>query len=97
MQLPVNAKGRLTTPEEFEEIVVRIGDQGQVTRLRDVARLEMGASGYALRSLLDNKDAAAIAIFASPGSNALDISSNVRARMAELKKNFPRFGNGSAG
>ena len=90
MQLPVNAKGRLATPEEFEEIVVRIGDQGQVTRLRDVARLEMGASEYALRSLLDNKDAAAIAIFASPGSNALDISSNVRARMAELKKNFPQ-------
>jgi len=90
LQLPVNAKGRLETPEEFEEIIVRIGDQGQVTRLRDVARVEMGASEYALRSLLNNNDAAAIAIFASPGSNALDISSNVRARMAELQENFPQ-------
>ena len=89
LQLPVNAKGRLETPEEFEEIIVRIGDQGQVTRLRDVAKVEMGASEYALRSLLNNNDAVAIPIFAAPGANALDISSNVRARMAELKKNFP--------
>ena len=89
LQLPVNAKGRLETPEEFEEIVVRIGDQGQVTRLRDIAKVEMGASEYALRSLLNNNDAVAIPIFAAPGANALDISSNVRARMAELKKNFP--------
>ena len=63
LQLPVNAQGRLETPEEFEEIVVRVGDQGQVTRLRDLARVEMGASEYALRSLLDNNDASAIAIF----------------------------------
>ncbi len=89
LQLPVNAKGRLETPEEFEEIIVRIGEQGQVTRLRDVAKVEMGASEYALRSLLNNNDAVAIPIFASPGANALDISADVRARMAELKQNFP--------
>lgn len=89
LQLPVNAKGRLETPEEFEEIIIRAGEQGQITRLRDVARVEMGASEYALRSLLNNKNAAALPIFASPGANALDISNNVRAKMAELKENFP--------
>lgn len=89
LQLPVNAKGRLETPEEFEEIIVRIGENGQVTRLRDVAKVELGASEYALRSLLDNKDAVAIPIFASPGANALDISSNVRSKMSELGKHFP--------
>ncbi|MCI5050466.1 MAG: efflux RND transporter permease subunit [Rickettsiales bacterium] len=89
MQLPINAKGRLQTQEEFEEIVVRIGEGGQVTRLSDVAIVELGASEYALRSMLDNKDAVAIPIFASPGANALDISSDVRARMKELSENFP--------
>ena len=89
LQLPLNAKGRLETPEEFENIIIRTGSQGQITRLRDVAKIEMGASEYALRSLLDNKNAAAIPIFASPGANTLDISNNVRAKMEELKSNFP--------
>ncbi|MDT7044283.1 efflux RND transporter permease subunit [Candidatus Nitronereus thalassa] len=89
LQLPVNAKGRLETPEEFEEIIIRTGLNGQITRLKDVAKVEMGASEYALRSLLNNKNAAAIPIFASPGANALDISNNVRHKMEELKKNFP--------
>ena len=89
LQLPINAKGRLETPQEFADIIIRTGEEGQITRLGDVAKLEMGASEYALRSLLDNKNAVAIPIFASPGSNALDISKNVRAKMAELKKNFP--------
>jgi multidrug efflux pump len=89
VQLPINAKGRLESPEEFEEIIIRVGDNGQITRLKDVARVEMGASEYALRSLLDNKNAVAIPIFASPGANALDISSNVRKKMEELKQNFP--------
>ena len=89
LQLPVNTKGRLETPGEFEEIIIRTGEQGQVTRLKDVASVEMGASEYALRSLLNNKNAAAIPIFASPGANALDISNNVRTKMEELKNNFP--------
>ena len=89
LQLPVNAKGRLETPQEFEEIIIRTGEQGQITRLKDVASVEMGASEYALRSLLNNKNAAALPIFASPGANALDISNNVRAKMEELKNNFP--------
>ena len=89
LQLPVNAKGRLETPDEFEEIIIRTGAEGQITRLKDVASVEMGASEYALRSLLNNKNAAAIPIFASPGANALEISNNVRAKMEELKGNFP--------
>lgn len=90
LQLPVNAKGRLETPEEFEQIIIRAGEDGQITRLKDVAAIEIGASEYALRSLLDNKQAAAIPIFAAPGANALDISNSVRAKMAELKENFPQ-------
>ncbi len=89
LQLPLNTKGRLETPEEFEQIIIRTGEEGQITRLKDVASVEMGASEYALRSLLNNKNAAALPIFASPGANALDISKNVRAKMEELKRNFP--------
>lgn len=89
LQLPINAKGRLESPQEFEEIIIRVGQDGQVTRLGDVARIEMGASSYSLRSLLNNKNAVAIPIFASPGANALDISTDVRATMAELKENMP--------
>src|SRR6185436_16004521 len=62
---------------------------GAVTRLRDVARLELGASEYALRSLLDNKPAVAVPIFAAPNANALSISDNVRATMAEIKRSMP--------
>jgi multidrug efflux pump len=89
LQLSINAQGRLQTEEEFGEIVVKSGANGEVTRLRDVARIELGASEYALRSLLDNKSAVAIPIFQAPNSNAIAISDNVRAVMAEIKKNMP--------
>ncbi len=88
-QLPINISGRLESPEEFANIIIKRETDGTITRLGDVARVEMEAQQYALRSLLDNKPAVAIPIFASPGSNALDISSNVRATMEELKQNFP--------
>lgn len=88
-QLPINISGRLETPEEFGSIIIKRGEDGTITRLGDVARIELEAQQYALRSLLDNKPAVALPIFASPGSNALDISSNVRAAMEELKQNFP--------
>jgi multidrug efflux pump len=89
VQLSINAKGRLQTEEEFGNIVLKTDDKGAVTRLKDVARIELGAAQYALRSLLDNKQAVAIPIFQSPGSNAIQISDDVRATMEELKKNFP--------
>jgi multidrug efflux pump len=89
LQLSVNAQGRLQSEEEFGDIVIKSGPTGEVTRLRDVARIELGASEYALRSLLDNKSAVAIPIYQAPGSNAIQISDNVRAMMVELKKNMP--------
>ncbi|NWA28334.1 efflux RND transporter permease subunit [Pseudomonas gingeri] len=88
-QLSINAQGRLVSEEEFENIVIRAGDDGEITRLKDIARVELGSSQYALRSLLNNQPAVAIPIFQRPGSNAIDISNEVRAKMAELKKGFP--------
>jgi multidrug efflux pump len=89
LQLSINAQGRLASEEEFAEIIVKTDANGAVTRLKDVARLELGASEYALRSLLDNKPAVAVPIFAAPNANALSISDNVRATMAEIKATMP--------
>src|ERR1700719_1444029 len=88
LQLPIKVEGRLSDPEEFGQIVIK-NQNGVVTRLTDVARVEIDASQYSLRSLLDNKQAVAIPIFQAPGSNAIEISNRVRATMEELKKNFP--------
>jgi multidrug efflux pump len=89
LQLSINAQGRLQTEEEFGDIIVKNGANGEVTRLRDIARIELGAADYSLRSLLDNKSAVAVPIFQSPGSNAIQISDNVRKMMVELKQNMP--------
>lgn len=89
VQLPINAKGRLESPEEFENIIIRAGDEGQITRLKDVARVELEASEHGLNSMLNNQPAVAVPIFQSPGANAISISDNVRATMAELKHRFP--------
>jgi multidrug efflux pump len=88
-QLTVNTQGRLASVEEFGNIVVKTNPDGATTLLKDVARLEMGSNSYALRALLNNKSAVAIPIFQSPNANALQLSSDVRAKMAELSKNFP--------
>jgi multidrug efflux pump len=89
-QMSINTQGRLINEEEFENIVIRSGADGEITRLRDVARIELGSNQYALRSLLNNQPAVAIPIFQRPGSNAIDISNEVRAKMTELKKSFPQ-------
>jgi hydrophobe/amphiphile efflux-1 (HAE1) family protein/NodT family efflux transporter outer membrane factor (OMF) lipoprotein len=88
-ELQVNAKGRLVSPEEFGRIIVKTGPNGEKTLLKDIARIELSADSYALRSLLDNKTAVALPIFQTPGANALQLSSDVRRTMEELKKNFP--------
>ena len=88
-QLSINAQGRLTSEDEFANIVVRAGPDGQITRIRDVGRVELGADNYSLRSLLDNQNAVAIGIFQRPGTNAIQASDDVRATMARLKKSFP--------
>ncbi|MBX9795039.1 MAG: efflux RND transporter permease subunit, partial [Burkholderiaceae bacterium] len=89
LQLSINAQGRLQNEEEFGDVIVKTGADGAVTRLRDIARIELGASEYALRSLLDNKSAVAIPLFQAPGSNAIQISDHVRQTMLELKKTMP--------
>ena len=89
LQMPINVQGRLQSVEEFENILVKRESNGVITRLVDVARVELDAQNYGLRSLLDNKQAVAIPIFAAPGSNALDISDGVRETMKRLKQNFP--------
>ncbi|MCY1002245.1 multidrug efflux RND transporter permease subunit [Myxococcus sp. MISCRS1] len=89
-QLTVTTQGRLTEEEQFRDIVVKVGEEGQVTRLRDVARVELGASSYSVRARLDGKSAVAIGISQASGSNALDVSAGIRARMTELKEAFPQ-------
>ena len=89
-QLSINTQGRLVTEEEFEDIIIRVGENGEITRLRDIARVELGSNQYALRSLLNNQPAVAIPVFQRPGSNAIAISDAVRERMAELKQSFPQ-------
>ncbi len=89
-QMTVNTLGRLTSEEQFGEIVVKIGADGEVTRLRDVARVTLGADAYTLRSLLNGEAAPALQIIQSPGANAIDVSNAIRGKMDELQQNFPQ-------
>jgi multidrug efflux pump len=89
MQLSINAQGRLQNEEEFGDIIVKSNADGAVTRLRDVARIELGAADYSLRSLLDNDSAVGIGVFQAPGSNALEISAQVHATMKEIARTMP--------
>ncbi|KAA0893044.1 efflux RND transporter permease subunit [Pusillimonas sp. ANT_WB101] len=88
-QFSVNARGRLQTEDEFADIILKTSADGGVTRLGDVARIELAASEYGLRSLLDNQPAVGLAIMQSPGANVLDVSDQVRAAMKELSADFP--------
>ena len=88
-QIALNAAGRLSDEQQFRDIIVKTGDDGQIVHLGDVARVELGAQAYGVRSLLDNKPSLAIPVFQSPGANALQLSASVRKTMEELKKNFP--------
>jgi multidrug efflux pump len=87
--LSVNTQGRLQNEAEFGEVILKSDGAGSLIRLKDVARIEMSASSYSLRSLLNNKEAVALAVFQAPQSNALALSSQVRATMDVLKKDFP--------
>src|SRR5262245_3926040 len=88
-ELQINTKGRLISAEEFGQIIVKTGPNGEKILLKDVARVELSADSYALRALLDNKRAVALPIFQTPGANALQLSTDVRRTMKELKKDFP--------
>ncbi len=88
-ELQINTRGRLVTEAEFGDIIVKRGAHGETVQLRDVARIELGAGEFALRSLLNNRSAVAIPVFQQPGSNALKLSRDVREAMETLKRNFP--------
>jgi hydrophobe/amphiphile efflux-1 (HAE1) family protein len=88
-QIALNAAGRLTDEQQFRDIIIKTGDDGQIVRLGDIARVELGAQAYGIRSLIDNKPSVAIPVFQSPGANALELSNAVHKTMEELKKNFP--------
>ena len=86
----INAQGRLRSEEEFGRVVLKAGADGQVVYLSDVARLELGASDYTLRSKLDGSNAVGIGIFQAPGANALQIRDEVLATMDGLAQTFPQ-------
>ena len=88
-ELTVNAKGRLVTEEEFEDIIVKTGPYGEKLRLRDIGRAEMGSAEYAMRSLINNKKAVGMGVFQLPGANALSVSQSIRETMERLKVKFP--------
>ena len=90
LQLTLNTQGRLITPEQFGQIIVKRGDNGEIVYLADVARTELGAKSYSVTSYLDGKPAVALAIFQLPGSNAVRTAHAVRALMQELSKSFPQ-------
>src|SRR6202158_3727767 len=88
-QVAVQTLGRLSTPDQFSDIVVATDEDGRVTRLRDIGRVELGSQDYTTNAYLDNQVATAIAIFQRPGSNALATAANVLGTMGELAKSFP--------
>lgn len=85
----MRAQGRLVEPEEFANVIVRESPDGSTVRLKDVARIELGALNYQMYGMFNGKPAAVIAAFQSPGSNALEVTDNVRKAMAELERRFP--------
>src|SRR5215470_10800920 len=88
-QYTIEVAGRLADVEEFENVVVKTGTSGEVTRLRDIGRVELGAQTYSQIFSLDSKPAAGIGIFQLPGANALQVEQAVQAKMAELARAFP--------
>jgi hydrophobic/amphiphilic exporter-1 (mainly G- bacteria), HAE1 family len=93
-QLTVSTLGRLSEPEQFENIVVKTGAAGQLTRVGDVATVELGAESYALASYFGGEPAAVLAIYQLPGANAVATADAVRSRLASLADSDERFGQG---
>jgi len=88
-QINVEALGRLSSPEQFADIVVKSDPQGRVTRIRDIGRVEVGAADYGSTAYMDRSNAAVLLVYAEPGANSLAVEHEVLAKMAELKKDFP--------
>src|SRR5262249_28461552 len=88
-QLTINTQGRLLDEKQFGDVIIKQGSQGQVTRVRDVARVEWAARDYSVISQLNGTPASALVIWQLPGSNAIETSDAVRAKLEELKRTFP--------
>jgi hydrophobe/amphiphile efflux-1 (HAE1) family protein len=88
-QINVEARGRLSTPEQFADIVLKSDSRGRVTRVRDVGRVEVGAADYGNTAYMDRSNAAALLVYAEPGANSLTVEHEVLSKMEELKKDFP--------
>ena len=88
-QYTLNVAGKLSDPAEFADVIVKTGKAGEITRLRDVGRVELGAQTYGQVFRLDGKPAAGLAIFQAPGANALDVATEVRKKMTALAREFP--------
>ncbi len=88
-QLAVDFRGRLSDPEEYEAITLKTDSSGRLVRLRDVARVELAAESYALRSLLDGEPAAALQVIQAPDANAIDVALAVRKTMDDISADFP--------
>jgi hydrophobe/amphiphile efflux-1 (HAE1) family protein len=88
-QINVQTLGRLTTPEQFADIVLKTDDRGRVTRVRDVGWVEVGAADYGSTAYMDRSDGLPLLIFAQPGANSLAVEHEVLSTMAELKQDFP--------
>jgi HAE1 family hydrophobic/amphiphilic exporter-1 len=86
----VLAQGRLTSPEQFENIVVRAAPNGGVVRVKDVARVELGAQDYSMMGRLNGKPCAVVAVYQLPGSNAVETAAAVRTLMAQMKRRLPQ-------
>ena len=89
-QYTVNVAGKLSDPAEFAEVIVKTGHAGEVTRVKDVGRVELGAQSYGQVFTLDGKPAAGLAIFQAPGANALDVATEVNKKMTVLAREFPQ-------
>ena len=85
----VNTLGRLTDVKQFEDLIIKTAEGGRVTRVKDIARVELGSQNYNYDSLFNGQPSASIAIFQLPGANALDVAKSVRAKMEELRQAFP--------
>ena len=88
-QYTLNVQGRLSSPEQFGNIIIRREQNGAMLRLKDIARIDLGSASYSVVSRLKGQPTAAIAIYQQPGSNSLDVSKGVKAKMQELAANFP--------
>jgi multidrug efflux pump len=88
-QLTLVARGRLQTPEQFENIIIRTNSLGAVVRVKDVARVELGAQSYDARSKLNGKPSAFVVVYLAPGANALNVARGVRAELERLAQRFP--------